>query len=561
MSSWDLYELMLRNNSLTNEVRDLAAAEALDGFLYGIQDDPAYQPDVKINKTYSPLVVSRTSTTECSIKAAPNTSINIGDIVECLGEHWLVTELYKDKIGLINGTMWICNHILHFQNHTPDTYTRYCVVDDGSYAKKSTDPDAFVMTNTYRVYIGLDDQTRKLFVDKRLAFGEIYDSDGKKKLEVYKIIGMDQTSHNHGRGSHLMMMTMQRDVFNPETDDIAAKVCDIVLGEPDKPVPPAQSGNTEIVGRDTIRIGASNVYTARFIDTSGEEITDITPIWNIKASGGIKYEINTPIFPPTVINPPDDPEDFWTSINICVPIMPDSSYTVIADGTEYLCTAKFADAPNGNTIAYIGNMKLLLQADGVEDEDIDPELDTGEPFIILGISGTAAQCYTLSPMTIAIYGEVVNKCDILPLMNVDDWAYSFKSPVALKDGDWIGARFEDNTYSAKIMTTTDETTHEDSLMAVFWRGESEVIAIGSTDGVEGMAWSVINERAPEEGYLANIYIGNIKAAEAIDVGPNVCKITVPLNPSLVGEIIEISARSPYGHYGGCSKKVEVITVG
>lgn len=307
MSNWDLYELMLRNGSLTDEVRDLAAKEAVSHFLCGVEDDPAYQPSARINNRVAPIVASRKSTVECSIKASPSTDISLGDVVECLGEHWLVMELYKDKIGLINGTMWICNHILHFQNHTPDIYTRYCVVDDGSYAKKSTDPDAYVMANTYRVYLGIDEQTQKLFVDKRLSFGTTYSSDGNKKLEVYKIVGMDLTSRNHGVGSHMMMMLAQRDVYNPETDSIVTQICDVVKNSPQSSTTPSIGGSCEITGKDTIRIGTARSYNVIFTDANGGAVTEITPEWQITAPDGVTYrienntcKISTPLDPALV---------------------------------------------------------------------------------------------------------------------------------------------------------------------------------------------------------------------------------------------------------------------
>lgn len=289
-ADWSLYETVLGNTWHTDR-RGVVIEQAVHSFMSGVVDDPAYQPSALVNNSQVPIVASRTSTIECSIKAPPNTDIHIGDMVECFDEHWIVVELYKDKVGMVNGKMWLCNNVIRFQNFSSLILSRHCVVDDGTYSKKSSDPDAAIMTNTYRIYLPIDDATRKFFVDKRLSLGQIYSSRGEKILEVYKIIGIDVKSKNFGRGSHLMVLTVQRDVYDPQADSLVESICDIIVSENDDITNKPASKNCTIIGRDTIRLGTSRKYTAVFTDADGKNVTITSPFWSIEAPAGISYKV------------------------------------------------------------------------------------------------------------------------------------------------------------------------------------------------------------------------------------------------------------------------------
>lgn len=285
--NWSLYETLLGNGVATDR-RETAINESVNAFVSGMVDDPAYQEDATVNGEVMPIVASHISTVACAIKAPPASDIHIGDMVECFNEHWIVVELYIDKVGIINGEMWLCNNLLRFQNHSPAIISRYCVVDDGTYSKKSSDPIAFVMANTYKIYITIDNATQKMFVDKRLALGQIYSASGEQILEAYKIIGMDVKSKNFGKGSHLMVLTLQRDVYDEHTDSLRENICDIFTETGDTSNPQI-TGSCVVIGRDTLRLGTSRKYTAVFTNASGDTVADAIPLWTVLAPDGITY--------------------------------------------------------------------------------------------------------------------------------------------------------------------------------------------------------------------------------------------------------------------------------
>lgn len=273
---------------MATDRREVAINESVNAFVSGMVDDPAYQENAIVDGEVTPIIASHTSTVACTIKAPPATDIHIGDMVECFNEHWIVVDLYVDKVGIVNGEMWLCNNVLRFQNRSVAIISRYCVVDDGTYSKKSSDPDAFIMANTYKIYITIDNATQKMFVDKRLALGQIYSAEGEKILEVYKIIGMDVKSKNFGEGSHLMVLTLQRDVYDEHADSLSENICDIFVGNGDT-AEPQVTGSCVIVGRDVARLGTSRKYTATFTDASGEVVSNVTPVWTVSAPDGITY--------------------------------------------------------------------------------------------------------------------------------------------------------------------------------------------------------------------------------------------------------------------------------
>lgn len=289
MDNWVLYDTLLGNGDIKS-TGELAAEQAAEIFINGIVNDPAYQEDAVVNGETTPIVASRNSSIKCSIKAVPGTDIHIGDMVECLDEDWVVAELYIDKVGIISGEMWLCNDTIRFQNHSPSVNTRRCVVDSGAYSK-TTDSDAFIMENTYKMYLTIDEATRLLYVDKRLSLGRIYSSSGDLILEAYKIIGMDLKSKNFGEGSHLMVLTLQRDVYNPEADSYEDNLCD-VYRENESIMTPATKGSCAISGRDSIRIGTTRKYTVVYNNVLGEQMNDIASEWNITAPAAVKYTIS-----------------------------------------------------------------------------------------------------------------------------------------------------------------------------------------------------------------------------------------------------------------------------
>jgi hypothetical protein len=141
------------------------------------------------------------------------------------------------------------------------------------------------------MYISIDEETRQLYVDKRLALGVIFNDFGDQILEVYKITGIDMKSKNFGVGSHLALITLQRDVFDAGADDIPKEICNIILSEDDIPSSNV-AGYCDISGKDTIRIGRSRAYPVEFYTANGQAVQGIEAQWNVEAPQGVVVDVS-----------------------------------------------------------------------------------------------------------------------------------------------------------------------------------------------------------------------------------------------------------------------------
>lgn len=257
-TKWDIYDCILRSNKLSNKKNTIKNAQA--SFLNIISDNPAFQENAKRNGNIQPMLVTRISTNECSVQVLPGESIFIGDLVECYNENWIVVELFSDEYGMIFGKMWLCNYLCNFQNITSEIFKYYAVIDDGSYSK--SEKNIKTTDSYYNLYITLDENTEKLFIDKRLAIGTMYDKNQKKILQVMKIVWIDKQELNFGKGSHLLKIRLSADVFNEEKDNIEYLICDYIEQNIQNTIDENNDSDDDIYisGKDTLKIGTSRTY-------------------------------------------------------------------------------------------------------------------------------------------------------------------------------------------------------------------------------------------------------------------------------------------------------------
>lgn len=277
-----VYRLWLRKAKKADRNQDTQFVQ--DSFAENLQNTPAYQDDARVNGQSQPMLATRKGTKKCKFTLVPGDDIHIGDLVEVFNEHWLCIELYIDEYGMKYGELWMCNQIFRYQDHALRTIEKYAILDDGSYTS-GTDKPLLVTDNSFNCYISLDDESRALFVDKRLAIGVVYNSVGEPILEVGKIKWIDAKSRNFGEGSHLMLFGINDDAYNPETDNLDELICDYRTTEEPSPVEPApeEIGTLSIEGRTTIRIGSGRTYELKTIDANGETVDNPLEVeWSIE---------------------------------------------------------------------------------------------------------------------------------------------------------------------------------------------------------------------------------------------------------------------------------------
>jgi hypothetical protein len=217
------------------------------------------------------MLISRVKTNECKITIIPGDNLFSGDLIDWISEKWLVIETYIDEYDITYGKAFLCNHLFRFQTKTPEVIEKLGVLDNGTYISKNENrlplPDG-----QYTAYLPLDDETEKIYIDKRFAISTLYDKNYDCILSVGKVSWIDKKTDNLGRGSHLLKMRLENDVFNKGADSTKELICDYISDKEPTPILPNLL-HCNIEGKETLRIGTSRIYTSYVTDGNGEIVS------------------------------------------------------------------------------------------------------------------------------------------------------------------------------------------------------------------------------------------------------------------------------------------------
>lgn len=280
MLDWSHYNSRLGVNGTTD--RDRVIQRAKDEFLVKVLSNPGYQPNALRNGTHQRFLVDRTEVAyKIKVIAFPDENLYVGDILEIMDEHFIVVETRVVNEIHTTGTAWLCNHLFRFQNGTPEIIERWGVLDSGVYSTTLKGNNLVQsLHKQFKVYLPYDEDTKKLYIDKRIAGGINYDSSGDKILTCYIYTGEDPISRSYGKNGHLLIMNVESVEYDAAKDNAEECICDYIA--PSEPT--AAGTQCEISGRSTIRIGSSRTYKARFLKESGEVDIDVRPVWSIDGS-------------------------------------------------------------------------------------------------------------------------------------------------------------------------------------------------------------------------------------------------------------------------------------
>jgi len=210
------------------------------------------------------VVTSSESYFKYEIEALPDEELNVGDMIECFDHMWIVVKTRVASPFQTIGLMWLCNVKFRWQNFSPRIIERWGVLDSGVYST-TRDGDDTVMTpdKQFKIYLPYDDDTKMLFIDKRLAVGTTYNQFGEQILDVYAVTGVDHVSSSYGNDGHLFVLNARSEDFVPVRDNVELLICDYI----EKGAEPEEMVGT-VSGPETIRLGVSRTYTADFdVDT------------------------------------------------------------------------------------------------------------------------------------------------------------------------------------------------------------------------------------------------------------------------------------------------------
>ena len=245
------------------------------------------EPDATRNGVRQRFVVTpREEAYKYKVIAFPDEELVPGDLLEFRGRKWMVTDVPSVGVFQKTGIVWECNHKFRFQNFNSQIIERWGVLDSGNYTTDiKTGLQVAVTDNQYKMYMQYDDDTAKIFVDKRFAVGRVVDQHGRPLLDVRQVTSVDSVSRSYG-GGHLLILRAKSDAYNPATDNYDEMVCNYISpGTDGGTASPPQNTEllpSEITGRDTMKAGfGERMYTAVFQDP------DAVADWSVACDAGL----------------------------------------------------------------------------------------------------------------------------------------------------------------------------------------------------------------------------------------------------------------------------------
>lgn len=251
--------------------------------------------DAKRNGIVQPMIITASEVKyKYNITVMPDDELYPGDMIEAYGEHMIVVNTRYLTPTYKVGLAWLCNVKFRFQNFSPDIIERYAVLDSGVYSTTvGTDGTVTYLKRQFKIYMSSDQDTDKIFIDKRLATGTMYDQNGNEILESYRITGRTKHAKGaYGAGTHLLELSAKSSESVGVKDNIELLVCDYIAPGEDRPTPDETLLTCEIKGRINIAIGGSRTYTAVFYDSSGNQVSVDDVVWDVDLPDGITKQVS-----------------------------------------------------------------------------------------------------------------------------------------------------------------------------------------------------------------------------------------------------------------------------
>ena len=269
------YFYKINNGTGSDSLAEIDITEAKRRLRQQLQTSNHFDPAATRNGVTQGFVVTASdSYYKYKIEALPDEELHVGDMIVTHGEHWIVVNTRVASPYQTIGLMWLCNHLFRWQNGTSRIVERWGVLDSGVYSS-TRDGDKTVMTadKQYKIYLPSDEDTRMLHVNKRFATEIVYNQELDQILNVFEVTGFDSVSRSYGSGGHLLILNARSADYIADRDNLAERICDYIAPGSD----PGPTGDLQINGSHTIRIGSQRTYTV-----------DIThPVWTMTASAGV----------------------------------------------------------------------------------------------------------------------------------------------------------------------------------------------------------------------------------------------------------------------------------
>lgn len=291
-----------------NSEAEYKSAAAKDSLAVQFRTSINYVENAKRNEEIQPMIITASEVKyKYNISCMPDDELYPGDIIEAFGEHLIVVNTRAMTNTYKIGTAWLCNVHFKFQNFTPEIIERWGVLDSGVYSTTLGSEDILsYMKRQFKIYLPSDPDTDKIFIDKRLAVGTMYDQNGNEILEAYTITGRTKhTKGAYGEGTHLLELSAKSSEQRGDRDNVELLICDYISPSDVENDHDDTLLKCEISGRNTIPLGGYRKYVGMFYDDSGNQVAVESPVWDADLPYGISISCDGDVCYVSV----DDSED------------------------------------------------------------------------------------------------------------------------------------------------------------------------------------------------------------------------------------------------------------
>lgn len=185
--------------------------------------------DAKRNGKPQKFIVTKTDReTAMDIHAFPDEDLQVGDMIDCYDQKWIVTDMYATNTLHYSGLMEQCNHLFRFQNGTSDIYEYWGVLDSGVYSTTEKYTDYIIYPDQqFKVFLPYNEHTMKMYEGKRLATEMVYNNEGLPELVCFTITAIVTETYHYRQGK-LLELKLRSDKYRPEKDNVELGICDYI---------------------------------------------------------------------------------------------------------------------------------------------------------------------------------------------------------------------------------------------------------------------------------------------------------------------------------------------
>lgn len=257
---------------------------------------PDYQPHARRNGVLQPMIFTRGGENhQYNVVCMPDDELFAGDLIDAFGEKWLVMEARADATTHKTGRMMQCNHLFRFQNFNSDIVEVWGIIDQSGYSSTVTGTNQMQKSEEQvAMYMPYNEDTAKIFVDKRLASHVGYDKTGALILNTYRVTSLNPEAESFNKNDHLLMLKAIRDVYSESSDNLEFMICDYIApieypaGEPNPALLPCY-----IQGTPEVMLSRTRTLTPLFYQADGiTPAESATAVWTCPEVDGITFDID-----------------------------------------------------------------------------------------------------------------------------------------------------------------------------------------------------------------------------------------------------------------------------